>query len=119
MSREFADHVREMLTPLGPVTVRAMFGGFGIYLDGRMFGLIAGNTLFLRSDDGNRAAYEAAGMGPFKPWPDKPMTMPYHEAPPDLLENRDELCRWGREAHAAALRAPAKPKKASRGRSGG
>jgi len=111
MSRELAAHVSDLLQMMGPVTPRAMFGGYGIYLDGRMFALITDrDVLYFRTDDHNRPAYEAAGCGPFKPWPHKPMTMPYHEVPSELLDDPDELNAWARAAFAAALRAPA-PKK--------
>lgn len=115
MSREFAAFVCDMLSPLGPVTARAMFGGYGIYLDGLMFALIAWETLYLKADSGNRAMFEEAGAEPFKPWEDKPMVMPYWEVPADVLDDGAELCRWGRAAFDAALRTR-KPK--GRGASG-
>lgn len=64
-STEFADFVVESLQPLGPVVARRMFGGFGIYLDGVMFALIAYDTLYFKVDDGNRPAYEDAGLPHF------------------------------------------------------
>jgi DNA transformation protein len=114
MTRQFADHVCDMLSPLGPVSAKAMFGGFGVYLDGLMFGLIAWDTLFLKADGGNRPMFEEAGAAQFKPWDDKPMVMPYWEVPADILEDGPELCAWGRAAFDAALRTrkPAKKKKA-------
>ncbi|RAU22078.1 hypothetical protein CU669_10360 [Paramagnetospirillum kuznetsovii] len=113
MSRELADHVCDMLSPLGPVTARSMFGGFGIYLDGLMFGLIAFETLYFKADERNRPMYEDAGSAPFKPWEHKPMTMPYWEVPADVMEEPDEMCRWGRAAFDAALRTrkPKRPRK--------
>jgi DNA transformation protein len=114
MSRELADHVCDMLAPLGPVTARGMFGGFGIYLDGLMFALIADEVLYLKADSQTVAAFEAAGMGPFKPFAHKPMTMPYRQVPADVMDDADELCRWGRDAFGAALRTR-KPNKAKKG----
>ena len=116
MSRQFADHVCDMLSPLGPVTARAMFGGFGIYLDGLMFALIAWDTLFLKADDGNRARFEEAGASQFKPWEDKPMTMPYWEVPADIMEDGQDLCAWGRAAFDAALRTRKPKRKPKAGR---
>jgi len=104
MSREFANHVCDLLSPLGPVTARAMFGGFGIYLDGLMFGLIADEVLYLKADAISKAAFEAAGMGPFKPWEDKPMVMPYWEIPSEAWDEPEQFCAWGRSAFDAALR---------------
>ncbi len=114
MSRELADHVCDMLYPLGPVMARAMFGGFGVYLDGLMFGLIAFDTLYLKADSASKSLFEEAGMSPFKPWDHKPMTMPYWEVPAEIMEEPDQLCQWARTAFDAALRTrkPKRPKKA-------
>jgi DNA transformation protein len=119
MSREFAEHVRDMLSPLGPVTVRAMFGGFGIYLDGLMFALIAWDTLFMKADAANRPMFEEAGSGPFRPWEDRPTALPYWDVPADVLEDGAELCRWGRAAFDAALRTRKPKKRKATGKGGG
>ncbi|MCH9050691.1 MAG: TfoX/Sxy family protein [Proteobacteria bacterium] len=105
---EFGDHVLDLLAPLGPVTARRMFGGFGIYLDGVMFALIADDILYLKVDDRTRPDYEAAGSAPFRPrQKGKPFTMPYWEAPLGALEDGDELCAWANGALGAARRAKA------------
>jgi len=114
MSRDYADYICDLLSPLGPVTARGMFGGFGIYRDGLMFGLIADDVLYFRCDDGNRSAYEAAGSAPFRPFADKPnfkpTQLPYWEVPAELFDEPDDLCHWARAAFDAALRCR-KPKK--------
>ena len=105
---EFRDHVLDLLAPLGPVTARRMFGGFGIYLDGVMFALIADDVLYLKVDDRTRADYEAAGSVPFRPrQKGKTFTMPYWEAPLAALEDGDELSVWANGALDAARRAKA------------
>jgi DNA transformation protein len=43
----FRDHILELLAALGPVIARAMFGGYGLYLDGRMFALICNGALYI------------------------------------------------------------------------
>ena len=117
---EFVDHLHDLLAPLGDVRIRAMFGGFGAYLDGVMFGLIADDTLYLKVDDVNRAAFEAAGVGPFmyRRAGRDPTAMAYYQAPPDAMEDPAVLLDWARGAAAAAFRAdaakpPAKRKKKS------
>ena len=116
MSRELAEHVCDMLSPLGPVVARSMFGGFGISLDGLMFALIADEVLYLKADAASKGPFENAGMGPFKPWEHKPMVMPYWEVPPEVMDDPDDLCAWGRAAFAAALRTrtPKKPRRAGK-----
>ncbi len=106
---EFVDHLHDMLAPLGDVRVRSMFGGYGVYLDGVMFGLIGGDTLYLKVDDANRGDFEAAGMGPFiyQRAGREPTAMSYYQAPADTMEDPDTLVEWARNGAAAAFRADA------------
>ena len=105
---EFNAMIREMLSPLGGVSTRAMFGGFNLSLDGLTFGLIADDRLYLKVDDRTQDRYEAAGLGPFQPFPDKPTTMRYYPVPDALMDDPDGLCDWAREAFDVALRARSK-----------
>ena len=111
MTSPFVSYILDMLSDLGDVRCRAMFGGYGIYHDGVMIGLIASGVFYLKVDDGNRAAFEAEGSKPFtyrRKGRKKAVAMSYWEVPADVLENRDALCQWTREAHAAARRSKAK-----------
>jgi DNA transformation protein len=102
---EFAQFVVECLQPLGPVSARRMFGGYGIYLHGTMFALIAADQLFLKVDDGNRQAYEDAGLAHFTATDQgRSFRMPYREAPSEGFDDPSVLCAWARDAYAAALR---------------
>ncbi len=60
-SPEFVEHAVELLSGLGPVDVRAMFGGHGVYARGIMFGLLDGDELFLKTDELSRPAFVDAG----------------------------------------------------------
>ncbi len=113
-SREFCDHLVDLLRPFGPVSIRRMFGGAGIYRDGLMFALVAYDTLYFKVDDRTRPGFERAGMRPFTyEGKTDPVTMSYFQAPPEALEDADLLAGWARDAYAAALRAKAaKAKKA-------
>jgi DNA transformation protein len=113
---EFVEHVLELVAPLGGVTARGMFGGWGIFCQGLMFALIAGETLYLKVDDGNRAAFEAAGLAPFRyHGRTKQVVLPYRMAPPDALDNAAEFLPWARGAFDAALLAhrPRRPRRGS------
>ena len=102
---EFAALVEEVLQAVGPVDVRAMFGGYGVFLDGVMFGLIADEMLYLKVDDGNRTPFEDAGLEPFVYVArGRSMQMSYHRAP-DLLEDWDALEPWVASAIEASRRA--------------
>jgi DNA transformation protein and related proteins len=102
----FVDHVLELLTPMGEVRARAMFGGYGVYRGDLTIGIVVDDTLYLKVDDDNRADFEAVGSGPFVyDMKGKPMTMSYYRAPEDAMDDQDRLCQWAESAYAAAVRA--------------
>jgi len=108
----FVEHVVEMMRRFGPVSARAMFGGWGLYHDGVFFALIAEETLYLKTDDENVREFEARGLEPFV-YPMKSgesITMRYRRAPEDALESAEVMARWAKSAYGAALRAKAKPR---------
>jgi DNA transformation protein len=90
-----------------------MFGGWGLYREGRMFGLIAEDTLYLKVDAVNKPMFEAEGLGPFVyDGKGKSVSMSYHEVPPEALDDAAAMRPWAMSAYDAALRAPvAKPAK--------
>ncbi|MDP6351632.1 MAG: TfoX/Sxy family protein [Alphaproteobacteria bacterium] len=92
-----------LCTPLGTISGKSMFGGFGVFCDGLMFALITGQgELYLKSDDENRPKHERAGL-------EKHGRMPYYRAPEDALTGWRVLKPWASAAYLAARRAPAKP----------
>ena len=105
VSKEYRDHILDLLSEVEGVTARGMFGGAGLYLDGIMFGLLSSQEgFYLRVDDENRPDFEALGSGPFVPFEDGRMRMPYYEVPPEIMEDADELAEWARRAWEAARR---------------
>ena len=108
-STDFRDRALGLLLSFGPVTTRAMFGGYGLYLDGLMFGLIADDWLYFKVDDGNRDDYIKAGTGPFTyAGKRRPVEMSYYKIPEALMENPTTLAKWAERAHQAAKRSRAK-----------
>lgn len=112
----FVDGLVARLTPLGPVVPRRMFGGYGIYLDGACFGIVAGDTLYFKVDDDSRKDFEAAGTGPFQPWDDRPTVLKsFYEVPERILKDGRQLCAWaGRAVGAARAAANSKPRRKHR-----
>ncbi len=110
---EFVDYVLELLTPLGAVRAKRMFGAHGVYLDGLMFGIIEKDTLYLKVDDRSRELFEDQGLTPFTyQSKGKTVTLSYYQAPADALDESEALCEWARYGFDAALRAQKKkPKK--------
>ena len=98
-----------MLAPLGAVSARAMFGGWGFHLDGRMFALAAFETFYIKADVANRADFESRGLAPFRyESQGKVSAMSYFQPPSEALDDRDLLCEWARKGVEAAARAAKK-----------
>ncbi len=95
----------DLLSELGDVKTRRMFGGHGFYLNGKMFGIEANGNIYFKVTESNRADYEQAASRPFHySRKDKgAVSMSYWEVPTDILENREEAVRWARNAVHAAL----------------
>jgi len=100
VSDEFIDYVIDQLSAWGDVSARRMFGGAGLYCDGRMFGVVADDVAYLKVDDSNREDFVKAGASPFNPYPDKVKTtvMSYYEIPADVLENPKVLTEWAQRS---------------------
>ena len=102
VSKEFSSYVQEQLRLLPSLRSRRMFSGIGLYSDGLFFALLAGDTLYCKVDDSNRADYLERGMQPFMPFSDK-RSMSYYTVPAEVLEDAEELVRWARKSVAVAL----------------
>ena len=101
----FSERVVALLTPLGPVRSRAMFGGWGIFLDDIMFALIASDRLYFRIDDAVVERFAEAGSEPFVyEGKGKRVEMSYWLAPAGSLESPDALLPWAELGLAAARR---------------
>ncbi len=115
---DFTDWVAEQLSVLGPIRVRSMFGGFGVYLDDLFFAIIDEDVLYFKADDANRDRFQEAASEPFR-YPMKDgvmMSLSYYAAPESALDDPEELLAWARLGLDAALRArAAKAKKGSNG----
>jgi DNA transformation protein len=100
------DRIIELFAAFGPVVPRRMFGGFGIYADGTMFGLVSDGLVYLKADRETVAAFEREGQGPFTYTAKggRRAVMSYWRVPDRLYDDPDELARWAHEALAAALR---------------
>jgi DNA transformation protein len=102
VSATYLAFVKEQLESIRHLADKRMFGGVGLYADAVFFGLIDDDTLYLKVDDRTRPRFEQAGSGPFRPDPKKPEAAMsgYYNVPVSVLEDRDALGEWAREAIA-------------------
>lgn len=98
-------HCLELLEPLGACAPKRMFGGWGIYLDGLMFGLIVEEQLYLKVDDATRPRWEAAQTRPFTyAGKGRVVSVSYYTPPESAMEAPHAMLPWARLALEAALR---------------
>jgi DNA transformation protein len=101
-----AEYIVDQLRDWAPVSARRFFSGWGICRGPVILGIIIRDTIYFRTDETNRADYEARGMAPFGyNRPDGKITvMAYHTVPPEILDDADDLGHWAEKAYMAALK---------------
>ena len=108
---DFVQSLHEVFERLGRIETRRMFGGHGVWHEGRMIALVAKDTLYLKADAGSAEHFDKLKLQPFTYVREgKAMPMSYRLAPADLFEDREEAALWGRRAYEAALRSGQPPK---------
>jgi DNA transformation protein and related proteins len=109
------DFLSDLFTHFGPVTIRRMFSGFGISVDGVNFALALRAGLYFRADEQNIPQFEAEGSGPFQYQQrktGKTVTVnSYWQLPARLFDDSEQLAIWARGALSAAQRAVLKKRK--------
>ena len=121
MDREF---LTDLFADFGPVTIRPMFSGHGISVDGVNFAMALRAGLYFRADEVTIPQFEAEGSKPFQ-YQTRAKTVTvnsYWQLPARLFDDTEELSQWARAALGAAQRAALKkrPKgrKAAKGKPG-
>jgi DNA transformation protein and related proteins len=103
------EYIRELFAGFGPVVVKRMFGGAGIYADGTMFALVLNGVVYLKADEQTISGFEREGLAPFAyNAKRKRVVTSYWRMPDRLYDDAEELAQWSGNALAAALRAAAR-----------
>jgi DNA transformation protein and related proteins len=103
---EFVSLVLELIAPLGASSARAMFGGYGIYIDSQIIAIVVDDTLYLKADEISRKEFDQRGLEPFSYMVEGGThhSMSYFRAPEEALDAPHAMLPWARLALAAALR---------------
>jgi DNA transformation protein and related proteins len=114
------EDIRELFSVFGPVEVRRLFGGAGIFADGTMFALVHDGVVYLKVDEESAPAFEREQLEAFSysRKGERASLASYRRMPDRLYDDPDELATWARAALAAAHRSGARksPAKARRQR---
>lgn len=102
------ERIAELFSGLGPVSIRRLFGGKGIYFDGVIVAIVLRGELLLKADEQSAPVFEAAGC---TQWTytgkrhGKLVAMPYWSIPDSAFDDPDEMAVWARRAYEAGRRA--------------
>ena len=112
---EFVNSLEEVFATFGPIRTRRMFGGYGVYRDDLMFGLVADDVLYLKADRQSADAFSGLGLARFEYEKNgKKVKMSYYAAPEAIFDDPEQARVWAARAFEAALRAR-RPERGSRG----
>ncbi|MHA6685420.1 TfoX/Sxy family protein [Mesorhizobium sp. A556] len=101
------ERLAELFESLGPISIRRLFGGKGIYFDGVIIAIEMRGELLLKGDGESATDFLAAGC---RQWTytgsrhGKEVAMPYWSVPDSALDDPDEMVVWARRAYEAGLR---------------
>jgi len=107
----FVDSLPDLLSSLGEIHIRRMFGGYGVFKNGLMFGLVASGRLYLRTDDETKGSYIERGLEPFVFGERNGVEIVsrYYEPPEAAFINPQKMKPWAAMSWEATQRS-AKPK---------
>ncbi len=110
--KEFVSYIVDLMQSMGPIYSKSMFGGYGIFLDGLMFGLVADNVLYLKTDTQTENNFISKNLEAFTyAKKNKTFKMNYYQAPEETLEDAEQMNHWANTAYSVAIRAAEKKKK--------
>jgi len=101
------DAIADLFSGLGPVQVRKLFGGKGIYHNGVIVAIEIRGELMLKADAESAPDFAAAGCTQWSYTGSrhgKRVAMPYWTAPDGALDDSDEMVAWAKKAYEAAVR---------------
>lgn len=119
-----AEDIRGVFEPIGPIQLKRLFSGHGVYRHGRIIAISTDGMIWLKADAISRSAFEQAGSRPFTyDRKGKATALTYWSMPETAYDDADVLARYVHLAEAAADRAIAgtlrrKKRKAPRSMSG-
>lgn len=98
----------DLFASVGPITTRKLFGGLGIYAEGKIIAVVLSTgALFVKGDAQSAVDYEHLGM---ERWTytnkktGKHTAMPYWQVPDSALDEPDEMAELAGLAMQTAMR---------------
>ena len=101
------DAISDLFSGLGPVSIRKLFGGKGIYHEGVIVAIELRGEIMLKADAMLAPEFENAGC---TQWTytgskhGKQVAMPYWTVPDGAMDDPDDMAVWARKSYEAGKR---------------
>jgi DNA transformation protein len=116
MAVDLVKTVLDLLSGIGQLRQRKMFGGTYIYCDELFIATVHGGILYFKANENTAQEFIDRGLRPFSyPRQGEITTLQYYEAPAEVFSSRVVMKRWASRALVAA-RQDASLKKRRKGR---
>ena len=93
----FAEYILDLVSRCGQMSIKSMFGGYGLYKNRKIVGIIADSELYFKvKKDFNQKQFEDMGSEPFTYNNSKgnKISICYWQVPLEILEDEEKLCIW-------------------------
>jgi DNA transformation protein len=86
----------DLMGEIDGVSSKAMFGGYGLYLNGKIFGMIINDEVYLKVSKDTESEFEKLGSKPFmyKHKSGKDVKMSYYQLPGEVADVPQKLKEW-------------------------
>jgi DNA transformation protein and related proteins len=102
---EYVEFLKEVFEQFGSIQPRRMFGGYGLFHKGLMFGLVADEVLYLKADETVAQYFQERGLGQFHYEKNgQTIKMAYYTAPEDIFDDPEKAKSWAVRSYEAAVR---------------
>jgi DNA transformation protein and related proteins len=99
----FLGSVLELLSGIGALRTRKMFGGTYVYCDDLFIATVHDDTLYFKANAFTAPDFVAKGLPAFSyPKEGGVATLQYYQAPPEVFSGRSEMRPWAAKALLAA-----------------
>ncbi len=105
MSRDYLEYILDLLSHCDSITSRAMFGGYGMYKNGVIFGIIANDELYFKVDQSNIELYKKYQSEAFTfKAKGRVSKMSYWKVPLLVMEDEAQLKNWLDQSYNISLK---------------
>lgn len=109
---EYVEFLKEVFEQFGAIQPRWMFGGYGLFYKGLMFGLVADDVLYLKADETISRYFAERELEQFSYEKNgKSFKMSYYMAPEEIFDDPVEAKGWAARSYEAAVRSKKPVKK--------